>query len=56
MKKLKENPAGYAVEGKQNKGNIREEKRTVDSAKFELYDEIKRRRCEAKGEGGGSVG
>ena len=39
-------------ERKQNKGNIREKKRTVDSAKFESYDEITRRRSERKGDRG----
>ena len=33
-KKQKENQAGSVVEGKQRKGNIGEEKGTVDSAKF----------------------
>ena len=44
-KKQKENRAGCAGEGKQRKGNIREEKRTVDSVKFDFCDEITRR-CE----------
>ena len=52
MQKQKEIPAGCAGEGTQNKRNIGEEKRTVDSAKFEFCDEITRR-CEGKGEGGG---
>ena len=51
MKKQKGNTAGYAGEGKQRKGNIEEEKRTVHSTKFEFCDEITRRRCEGKGEG-----
>ena len=41
-KKQKENPAGCAGESKQMKANIREEKRTVDPAKFEFCDEITR--------------
>ena len=44
MKKKKEFPAGYAGEDKQSKRNVGEEKRTVDSAKFEFCDEITRRR------------
>ena len=50
MKKQKENSAGCTGEGKQSKGNIGEEKRTVDSAKFEFCDETMRRLCEGKGE------
>ena len=50
MKKQKENPAGYAAEGKQGKGNIEEEDRTDDSAKFTFSNEITRRRCVGKGE------
>ena len=51
VEKQKENPPGCAGERRQSKGNIGEEKRTVDSAKFEFCDEITRRRCEEKGEG-----
>ena len=55
-KKLKENPAGSAGESKQSKGNIGEEKMTVDNAKFEFCYEITRRRCEGKvGHRGGEV-
>ena len=46
VKKPKENRAGYAGEGKHRKGYIGEEKRTVDSDKFEFYDEITRRSCD----------
>ena len=35
-KKQKENPAGCAGEGEQSKGDIGEEKRTVDYAKFQF--------------------
>ena len=42
VKKQKENIAGFAREGKQRNGNIGEEKRTVDSDKFEFFDEISR--------------
>ena len=37
-----------AGEGKQSKGNIGEEKRTVDSANVSFCDEITRKRCEGK--------
>ena len=50
-KKPKENPAVCAGEGKQRKGNIGEEKRTVHSAIFEFCDEITRRKFEGKGGG-----
>ena len=53
VKKQKENPAGCAGEGKQSKRNIGEEKRTVDSDKFQFCDEMKRRSYEGKeGRGG----
>ena len=53
VKKRKENPAWCAGEGKQIKGNIGEEKRTVDSVKFEFCGEIKIKRCEGKERGMG---
>ena len=46
MTKFKENPAGCTGEGKQSKGNIGEEKRTVFSTQHEFCDESTRRRCE----------
>ena len=46
VKKQKENPVGCDGEGKQSKGNIGEEKRMVDSTKFEFSDEITRISCE----------
>ena len=51
-----ESPAGCAGEDKQSKGNIGEEERTIDSVKFEFYDDITRRRREGKGEGVWGVG
>ena len=48
MKKQEDNPAGCAGDSEQSKGNIGEERRTVDSAKFEFCDEIRRRSCERK--------
>ena len=56
VKKQKENPAGCAGEGKQRKGNIGEEKRKVDSDRFEFCDEITRSSCEGKGGEWGRVG
>ena len=51
MKKQKENPAGCAGEGKQRKGNIGKEKRTVYSVKSKLSVEITRRMYKREGEG-----
>ena len=48
VNKQEENPAGCTGEGKQSKGNIGEEIRTIDSAKFKFSDEITKRRCEGK--------
>ena len=53
VKKQKGNPPGSAGKGKQSKGNIGEEERKVDSAKFEFYDEITRRTFEGEGDGWG---
>ena len=48
-KKQKENPAGCAWKAKAtNQRNEGEEKRTVDSAKFEFYDEIMIKRCDGR--------
>ena len=52
-KKQKEYPAGCAWEGKQRKGNIGEEKRTIDSANLEFCDVTRRRYV---GRDGGGVG
>lgn len=46
-KKQKENTVGYAGETKRSRGNIGEQKRTVDSTKYEFM----RKRCEKGWEG-----
>ena len=56
FKKQRENSAWCGGEDKQSKGNIEEEKITNDSDKFGFFDEITRRNCGGKREGGGRGG
>ena len=52
VNRVKENPAGCAGKRKQSKGNIGEEKSTVDSEIIEFCDEISIKSSEGQGMGG----